>query len=666
MGHGSNRTHSPSMCGIVGFLWAPGARVGRNAEGRVRDMARAIAHRGPDSDGTWTDDSAGVALGHRRLAIVDLSPAGHQPMASPAGRYVMVYNGEVYDHADLRAELETAGKAPQWRGTSDTESLVAAFDAWGIAATIARCSGMFALAVWDKADRRLTLVRDRFGEKPLYYGWNGTGEDRAFYFASELRALRAHPAFAPEIDGGELPHYARTGYIRVGHSIYRGIRQVRPGEIVQLGAGQTDPTGERYWDAAAVAHQARTEDGFTGSDDEALHQLEALTSAAVERQMMADVPLGAFLSGGIDSSTVVALMQRQSRRPIHTFAIGFHEARYNEATHAKAIAQHLGTDHTELYVGEGELLGVVPDLAGIFDEPFADSSQIPTFLVSRLARQAVTVALSGDGGDELFGGYDRYRKGARLFDAIGRVPLPLRKGAAGAIRALSPAVLDRMLAPVRRVPQGKEPNGQWAHRLATYAASADVDALHRALVSQTQRADRLTAAAEGPEEGPVASGSGLTAAERMMQLDLAAYLPGYILTKVDRAAMAVSLESRAPLLDHRLAEFALSLPERMKVRGPTSKWLLRRLCTRLLPSALVERPKMGFEVPMGLWLRGPLSEWAGDLLAPDAIRRDGWFDAAEVTRMWSEHRNGRFNHGLGLWHVLMFQAWRSHLQGPPH
>jgi len=645
------------MCGLAGFLWQPGAAAGREAEHRVAGMARAIAHRGPDSEGAWADEEAGIALGHRRLAIVDLSPAGHQPMTSPSGRYVIVYNGEVYDHTDLRTALEAEGRAPDWRGTSDTETLAAAFDAWGVGATARRMSGMFALAVWDRQDRALSLVRDRFGEKPLYCGWNGAGPEAAFFFASELRALRAHPAFRAEVDPAELPHYARTGHIRVGHSIYRGIGQVRPGEILRLAAGAREPQRDRYWDAAERAQRLRRDAPFRGTDEAALDRLEILASRAVARQMMADVPLGAFLSGGIDSSTVVALMQRHSARPIHTFSIGFHEARYDEATHAKAVAAHLGTEHAELYVGEEELLGVVPDLADIYDEPFADSSQIPTFLVSRLARRDVTVALSGDGGDELFGGYDRYAKGARLHAALARVPVPLRRGLARAVQALSPALLDALLAPLRRVPLGKEPNGQWAHRMAAYAASGDVDALHRALISQTRRAFRLVPAVEQPDALP--DGAGLTAAERMMQLDLAGYLPGYILTKVDRASMAVSLESRAPLLDHTLAEFALSLPEAMKLRGGTSKWLLRRLCTRLLPPELVERPKMGFEVPTGLWLRGPLADWAGDLLSPDAIRRDGWFDAAEVTRMWEEHRSGRFNHGLGLWHVLMFQSWRA-------
>jgi len=650
------------MCGITGFLWRGGGLSTAAAEARVTEMAAAIAHRGPDSAGAWVDVEAGIALGHRRLAIVDLSAAGHQPMFSPSGRYVVTYNGEVYDHAEMRAALEAEGRAPAWQGMSDTETLAAGFDAWGVEETLARATGMWAVAVWDRKTRRLTLIRDRLGEKPLYYGWQGTGAGAAFLFGSELRALRRHPAMTGEIAREELVHILRHGYVREGRSVLRGLRQVRPGEIVTLEADTTEPVARRYWDGAAVALRQRAEAPFKGTEAEAIERLEALLGRAVERQMTADVPLGAFLSGGIDSSTVVALMQRRASRPVHTFSIGFHEARYDEATHARAIADHLGTDHTELYVGREDLLAVVPRLAEIWDEPFGDSSQIPTFLVSQLARQHVTVSLSGDGGDELFGGYDRYGQGPRLLAAMSRLPVPLRRALGGAVQAVPARALDLALAPVRRTPQGKEPNGQWAHRLASYAASTDVDALHRRLVSKTQMPARLAADPDDPPYelfGAAPEAGGLLPAERMMQLDMVTYMVGDILTKVDRASMAVSLESRAPLLDHRVAEFAWSLPLSLKRHPGGSKWVLRKLLHRLVPEHLVERPKMGFEVPIGPWLRGPLRDWAEALLARDRLEVGGLFDTDAVRAALAAHLSGRFNHGAGLWHVLMVQAWQE-------
>ncbi|MEM9902245.1 MAG: asparagine synthase (glutamine-hydrolyzing) [Pseudomonadota bacterium] len=645
------------MCGVAGVLWRPGAWARREAEHTVKAMADTLIHRGPDSAGTWTDVEAGIALGHRRLAIVDLSAAGHQPLGSASGRFMLSYNGEIYNHRDLRDALQASDAAPDWRGASDTETLAAAFDAWGIDETLARATGMFAIAVWDRETRTLSLARDRFGEKPLYYGWQGSGREAAFLFGSELRALRRHPSFAGEIARSELPHFARHGYMRTGRSIYTGIAQVQPGEIVCVGSDAGIVERRFYWNAAAEAQAVRADAPFTGTEAEAIACLERRLERAVVRQMMADVPLGAFLSGGIDSSVVVALMQRNALRPVHTYAIGFHEGRYNEAERAKAVAAHLGTHHTELYVGPGELLDVVPNLTDMYDEPFADSSQIPTHIVSSLARQSVTVALSGDGGDELFGGYDRYRKGAHFFRAMALVPLGLRRGAAACVAAMPPRVLKTLLRPVRKAELGKEPNGQWAQRLAVYAASDGIDSFHRALSSHTQRAAALLPRAAPDPLGIGANGAGLTPAERMMQRDLVGYLPGYILTKVDRASMAVSLETRAPFLDPAVARFAFSLPEAMKIRGHSSKWLLRELCYRVLPRTLVDRPKMGFEVPTGVWLRGPLREWAGDLLSPDRVRRQGWFETREVQRMWDEHQSNAFDHGLGLWHILMFQAW---------
>jgi len=650
------------MCGIVGLLFRPGALA--DPERVVAGMARTLAHRGPDGEGTWADPEAGIALGHRRLSIVDLSPAGAQPMRSPSGRYVVSYNGEIYNHADLREALDACGGAPCWRGTSDTETLAAGLDAWGVAATLERLAGMFALAVWDRKTRRLSLARDRLGEKPLFYGSLGDGPARTFAFASELRAFRAHPGFAPEIARDELVHFVRHGYVAMGRSVFRGIRAVRPGEVVELAAGDDAPRTRLYWDGARVA--ARPAEPFAGTEEEAVDELERRLSRAVARQMMADVPLGAFLSGGIDSSTIVGLMQRHSARPVHTFAIGFHEGRYDEARHARALAAHFGTDHTELYVGERELLEVVPRLAELFDEPIGDPSLIPTFLVAQLARTKVTVSLSGDGGDEIFGGYDRYRQAARLMRALRKLPLPLRRAAARAAWAVPPRALDAGLAPMRRVATGKEPNGQWLHRMAAYGASESVEDLHRHSVSMTRRAsDFVAGGREAPRafRAPPPEGGGLDDIGRMMQLDMLGYLPGDILTKVDRAAMAVSLETRAPLLDHEIVAFAWSLPGSMKLRGGVSKRVLRQVLYRLAPAALVDRPKMGFEAPVGLWLRGPLKAWAADLLAPERLRAGGCFDPGAVRRAWDEHLSGRFSHGLGLWHVLVFEAWRERWMG---
>jgi asparagine synthase (glutamine-hydrolysing) len=653
------------MCGITGFLWRSGGAAAQDPEAIVGRMAEAIAHRGPDSSGTWVDREAGVALGHRRLAILDLSEAGHQPMVSPSGRYVLSYNGEVYDHADLRGSLEAEDRAPAWRGTSDTETLVAAFDAWGVRKTLSRATGMWAFALWDRQARQLTLARDRLGEKPLYYGWQGAGRDAAFVFASELRALRRHPAVTGAIAQEEIVHFLRHGYVREGQSILRGVQQVRPGEVVTLAEDAREPECARYWDGAEIAARAK-EAPFADDEIAAVDRLEELLASAVARQAVADVPLGAFLSGGIDSTTVVALMQRRAQRPVHTFSIGFQEARYDEAMHARAIAAHLGTEHTELYVGSDELLGLVPRLPEIWDEPFGDSSQIPSFLVAQLARAHVTVALSGDGGDELFGGYDRYGQGAALLSRMARIPVSVRRRAAAGLCAVPVGALDRMLAPLRRVPQGKEPNGQWAHRIAGYVGSAGVDELHRRLVSKTPAAEQLAAETDEPPyelRGAAPRRGQLTDAERMMQLDMVTYLPGDILTKVDRSSMAVSLECRAPLLDHRIAEFAWSLPLAMKRSPGGSKWVLRRLLHRLVPERLVERPKMGFEVPIGLWLRGPLRDWAEALLARERLARAGCLDPDAVRAMWEQHMSGRFNHGAGLWHVLMLEAWRERWSG---
>ena len=639
------------MCGIAGFLSNGGLRRGSVAA--LTGMTDRIAHRGPDSSGHWLDEEAGVALGHRRLAIVELSEAGHQPMMSPSGRLVLAYNGEIYNHVALRRALEDAGVAPNWRGGSDTETLLAAIDAWGLDRALRESVGMFAIALWDRTTRRLDLVRDRMGEKPLYYGWQG----RSFLFGSELKALTAHPAFAGEIARPALAEVLRHGHVGEDRSIYRGIAKVRPGEIVTLHHGRAQVERRRYWDGAAIAAARRP---APPTEAETTDHLESLLRDAVRDQMAADVPLGAFLSGGIDSSLIVALMARLSDRPVHSFSIGFNEARYDEAGHARAVAAHLGTDHTELYVSDRDLMDVVPRLPDIYDEPFADSSQIPTFLVAQMARRDVTVALSGDGADELFGGYGRYGHALRLRAQLARMPDRLRQMAVGGVQALPAGALTRLLGPILRTPQGKQPIGQRLHRLADYARAGDLESLHRAMVSVWRdplQAVRGVAEPDGllttlpPPRGDLGD------VERMMQLDLLTYMVDDILAKVDRATMAVSLESRAPLLDHRVVEYALSLPQDLKWRPDETKVLLRRVLYRHVPRALIERPKMGFEVPIGLWLRGGLRDWAESLLDPRRLREDGYFDADVIVRMWREHLSGRFNWGAQLWCVLMVQAW---------
>ncbi|MEM9579917.1 MAG: asparagine synthase (glutamine-hydrolyzing) [Pseudomonadota bacterium] len=644
------------MCGITGFIW-PATTSQQDPEQVVQAMMTAIDHRGPDSQGQWVDPEAGVALGHLRLAIVDLSPAGHQPMISASGRYQLVYNGEIYNHRKLRAALEEAGHAPNWQGTSDTEVMLAGFEAWGFEETLARCEGMFAVALWDRKTRVLRLARDRLGEKPLYYGWQGTGRDAVFLFGSELKSLRAHPGFKATLRRDALVAMLRHGHVPEDLSIYEGISKLRPGEIAELSAEAPDVVRHRYWDGGAVACAPR---GPAPSPQEAIEQLEALLLDAVGQQMMSDVPLGAFLSGGIDSSTIVALMQHLSERPVHTFSIGFHEARYNEAEFAKAIADHLGTHHTELYVGDNDLRDVIPRLPQMYDEPFADSSQIPTFLVAELARQHVTVALSGDGGDELFGGYDRYQQGASFLKMLRKIPQPLRALGEGALRGKPAGVLNKVMEPIRATPQGKEPNGQRLHRLADYARARSTEELHRKMVSFWRFPDAAVIGGQSPasilaEHLPPRGDLGDS--ERMMQLDMLAYMPDDILCKVDRATMAVALESRAPLLDHRVAEFAWGLPLDLKIRDGKSKWVLREVLFRHVPRDLIERPKMGFEVPIGLWLRGGLRDWAEALITPDRLAREGHLDPALIRQIWDQHQAGSHNWGAQLWNVLMFQAW---------
>ncbi|MGE4552370.1 MAG: asparagine synthase (glutamine-hydrolyzing) [Desulfovibrionaceae bacterium] len=629
------------MCGITGFL-SPASATEATEDTllrQVRAMADALAHRGPDDSGLWTDPAAGVALGHRRLSILDLSPLGRQPMTSSCGRYVICYNGEVYNHRELRRELETAGHA--FRGGSDTETMLAAIVQWGLSAAVRRFVGMFAFALWDRAGRTLHLVRDRLGIKPLYYGRAG----KDFVFGSELKALRAHPAFDRPLDRDALCLYFRHNYIPAPHSIYQGVRKLEPGVILSLGPNGRERS-ETYWSARQVWLDGM-EHPFSGDEAEAETELERRLAEAVESRMLADVPLGAFLSGGVDSSTVVALMQRHSARPVKTFCIGFSEPEYNEADHARAVADHLGTDHTELILTPRDLLEVVPLIPRFWDEPFSDSSQIPTYCVSRLARQAVTVSLSGDGGDELFAGYDRYFW-ARRWRWVEPIPRPLRRLAA-ALGGLVPEPVWGLL-------------GRQARRLARRLDALgcrDFQQFYRHLLSHQKHPERLVLGAAEPDTALSRPETAPLDRIRFMSLlDVRTYLPDDILTKVDRASMAVALEARVPLLDHRVVEFAATLPTAMLAEAGRGKRLLRRVLSRHVPSALVDRPKKGFAVPIEHWLGHELREWCESLLDPRRMAEDGVLDAWAVARMWREFLAGRTQWHYYLWDVLMFQAWR--------
>jgi asparagine synthase (glutamine-hydrolysing) len=655
------------MCGLSGFVSAePGDEQEMQAQaGRMNDQ---LAHRGPDDAGVWVDAAAGVALASRRLAIVDLSPAGHQPMASASGRFVIAYNGEVYNFAELRRELEPAGA--RFRGHSDTEVMLAALEAWGLEEAVGKFIGMFALALWDRRQRTLHLVRDRLGIKPLYYGWAG----KHLLFGSELKALRAHPSFRAGLDRDALGLYLTYNYIPQPFSIYEGIRKLPPGCRLSVRAEGLEsgslPDPVAYWSARQAAERGVREP-FAGSEQDGAEELDRLLRDAVRLRMIADVPLGAFLSGGMDSSAVVALMQAQSSRPVKTFTIGFLEDRFNEAEYARAVAAHLGTEHTELTVTPEEARGVIPRLPDLYDEPFADPSQIPAYLVSALARRHVTVCLSGDGGDELFGGYEWYGLGAAAWKRLRWMPLPLRRAVARAIRLARPETYDRY-APwlshwLNRYGRPGSP-GEKMHKIATLLPSAAPEEIYRYLISHG-KLPRGAVLGAHPVRSILTDPSQWASlpefVQRMMFLDQVSYLPDDILTKVDRASMGVSLEQRVPILDHRVAEFAAGLPLAWKIRpegsGPRNhsegKWLLRQVLYRYVPRALVERPKRGFGVPIAAWLREPLRDWAEDLLAAERLKRQGFLDPAPVRRLWADHLAGREGNEQALWALLMFEAW---------
>lgn len=640
------------MCGIAGF-WQREAACDMDSIARV--MADCIVHRGPDDSGIWVDEANRVALAHRRLSVIDLSAGGHQPMVSARGRYVLVYNGEIYNHLELRRELEAAGDAPKWRGHSDTETILGCVEAWGIEATLQRCLGMFAFALWDRQDCSLTLARDRAGEKPLYYGWQGD----SFLFGSELKALRAHPAFNAAVDRGALVLLLRHNYIPAPYSIYQRVFKLQPGTWLKLRAGERDAQPQAYWSLAEVAERGTTAP-FEGSEADAVEALARVLGKAVAGQRVADVPLGALLSGGIDSSLITALMQAQSSAPIRTFTIGFEEKAYDEAVHARAVASHLGTQHTELRLSANDALELIPRLPAMYDEPFADSSQLPTHLVMKLARQHVTVALSGDAGDEFFGGYNRYVVAPRAWCRVQWMPAQVRRWVGSAMTAIPADAVNRLASPLARRFGIAQP-GDKAHKLGRRLRSVrSIDELFVSLVTEWPDAAAMVVNGHVPanllderKEWPKLQSS----VARMMALDGMTYLPDDILVKVDRASMAVSLETRAPFLDRDVMEFAWRLPMSMKLRDGKGKWILRELLDRHLPRSLVERPKMGFGIPLDQWLRGPLREWAGDLLAEDRLRREGYFLPAFVSNAWLAHQRSNGNFGYRLWSVLMFQAW---------
>ena len=641
------------MCGISGY-WLTRPLAPADAESLLRHMTEAVAHRGPDDSGLLYERSIGVGLGHRRLSIIDLSPAGHQPMQSASGRHVIVFNGEVYNFAELRRELDAHGPVA-WRGTSDTEVMLAAIERFGLVSALERFVGMFAFALWDREERQLHLVRDRFGIKPLYWAHGPTG----LCFGSELKSLTRFPGFDRSIDREALESFLLRGYVPAPKSIFKGAQKVPPGCLLTFAAGATEPRRVRWWSAAQVA-VAGVHHPWEGTEDEAVDALDVALRDAVKARMVADVPLGAFLSGGVDSSTVVALMQAQSARPALTFSIANEQAAWDEAPAAARVAKHLGTDHTQLTVTARDALDVIPRLPEMYDEPFADSSQIPTFLVSRLARQRVTVALSGDGGDELFGGYNRHFWGPAVWYAEASVPRALRRRLADALTARSPAEWDDVYARFGRLAPRVRLPGYRVHKLAGTLASTSVDALYRTMTTQWPRAPLAEAPAARPTwderlfwaEPPL---DGI--AHQFMYRDTVSYLADDILAKVDRATMAVGLEGREPLLDHRVYALAWRMPLKWTVGYGEGKRLLRRVLARYVPAELIEGPKMGFGVPLGDWLRGDLREWLEDLLSESRLRRQGLLDPALIRASWTEHLNGIRPNEHQLWNVLMFQAW---------
>ena len=641
------------MCGLCGFI-LDGSRIDQqHAQETLNVMADSLTHRGPDESGTWTDSDAGVYLGHRRLSIIDLSSRGRQPMISNCGKYVISYNGEVYNYIELRKQLSREGY--RFSGESDTEVVLAACIIWGVQKAVERFIGMFAFSFWDRNERRLSLVRDRFGIKPLY--WQYTSGRLAF--ASELKALRVLSDWTPEINQQALASYIRFGYVPTPASIYSSISKLSPGCILSWTPGQS-PEIKQYWDPLALA-SADGQGHYSMTDDEAIDALDTLLGDAVQRRMISDVPLGAMLSGGIDSSVVTALMQKHSERPIKTFSIGFNESDYNEAVHAAQVARHLGTEHTELYVEPKHALDVIPNLSEIYDEPFADASQIPTYLICELLHDHVTVALSGDGGDELFAGYTRYQWAGKFASIARLLPAALRNYFTSSIIKYSPQQWNNVL---NRLPRKIRPShaGDKLYKIASILPLNNEQEIYCRLVSQWPDPSNILNHAD--EMSTVVVGNNQKNAipdyiSRMQYMDQVTYLPDDILVKVDRASMAVGLEVRVPLLDHRVAEFMWNQPSGRKIRNGRSKWLLRQVLNRYVPTSIIDRPKMGFGVPIDQWLRGPLRDWAQDLLSVERLRDDGIFNVNNVQKCLQEHMSGHRNHQYRLWVLLMYQAWQD-------
>lgn len=649
------------MCGICGYIDPRQKNELGLTERKARLMMDAISHRGPDDSGLWTSPEYGIALGFRRLAILDLSVNGHQPMVSADQQYVIIFNGEIYNYLDISSQLERRGY--RFKGHSDTEVMLAAFTEYGIEEAVRQLNGMFSIALWDRQNNLLHLIRDRLGVKPLYYGWN----NGCFFFASELKAIKANPNFQGEIDLTALGQYLQYSYVPSPRSIYQGIHKLPPGSMLTLRPAEANSPGQlrQYWELPPMS-PSKGDKGYFDT----LEELEGLLKESVRLRMIADVPLGAFLSGGVDSSAVVALMQAQSTRPIKTFTIGFEESEYDEAGYAKAIASHLGTDHTELYVTPQEAMDVIPMLPQMYDEPFGDSSQIPTYLVSKLARQEVTVSLSGDGGDELFQGYNRYRWAQKIWNSVSWLPGPSRNWLSSVLTSVPISRWDTwseaatQLLPQRlRVPQV----GDKVQKLAAILENGTPEAVYYQLVTFWDNPSGLLASTNGNDYTNPAfkkHTNEQSFEDWMSWIDIHSYLPDDILAKVDRASMAVGLEARVPLIDdHRIVEFASRLPRRMKQREGKSKWLLRQLLYKYVPPALIERPKMGFGVPINRWLRGPLRPWAESLLDPQRIKKEGILNPEPIQKKWLEHQSGSRNWQYHLWNILMFQAWLSSSRG---
>ena len=646
------------MCGICGFF----SKSPSSSSDSIFKMNSAISHRGPDDSGTWHDQNMGIVFGHQRLAVIDLSVSGHQPMKSSSGRYMLIYNGEIYNHLDIRKKIEKKFALKKWQGSSDTETLLEAIEVFGFEQTLKEIVGMFAFVIWDKKLRNLILARDRMGEKPLYFGWQGQGDNAVFLFGSELKALKAHPGFKGEVNRDALALLLRHNCIPAPYSIYKDIKKLLPGHFLKLNEADLRsallPNSKQFWSLTDIA-QSGVKNPILKNSQSTISELDKLLRQSIKQQMVSDVPLGAFLSGGVDSSTVVALMQAQSSQPIKTFTVGFNEDGYNEAEQAKAVAKHLGTDHTEIYISAKEAMSVIPKLPSLYDEPFSDSSQIPTFLVSQLAKKNVSVSLSGDAGDELFCGYNRHQISNNIWKKISLLPAPLRKLIGTSLTSLSPQKWNKLS---KWIPGSDSFNsfGDKIHKGANVLDASSLNDLYLKLVSHWENPSDIVLNSKEPATIITDHKFEFQATEsqqKMMLLDGLTYLPDDILVKVDRAAMGVSLETRIPYLDHRVVEFAWKIPQSLKVREGKSKWILREVLNQYVPKKLFERPKMGFGIPIGTWLRGPLRDWAESLLNEKRLQDEGFFNPDPIRKKWKEHLSEKKNWQYQLWDILMFQAW---------